>query len=108
MPKPQKRIMRDIKLNDPVAVELPAHVWVGFIAAYSATRWQAEDASAIALEAIEKIFDPVWMKEREAANSEHNDLSQALMRAAFIGQMPQMPGIPEMPPDDEPGEKTDD
>ena len=104
MPNSKKKIMRDIKLNDPVVVELPAHVWIGFIAAYSATKWQAEDASAIALEAIDRIFDPVWVKEREAANSEHRDTHIALMQAAITGRMPGMTEIPDMPPDKPEGE----
>lgn len=101
--------MRDLKLNDEVTVTAPAHIWLGFVAAYSQCEWNSQYATAIAAEAQEAMADPLWIKETEAAHqkmyAEHN--------AQVIGAFPfpfnfGNPQDPQVPPDtrglEDPGE----
>jgi hypothetical protein len=86
-----QKIMRDIGLNDPVTVTLPAHVWMGFIGAYAATKWQSSYVDQIGSEVIDQLYDPLHLKEREAAHQEQHDLSRALFRHMTMGQLPEVP-----------------
>lgn len=92
-----KRIMRDINLNEPVAVTLPAHNWIGFISAYASTRWHNTDANAIGSAVIDALFDPVCVKERAAAAQEEHDTANSMIRHMFTGQPPETPPHMEEP-----------
>jgi hypothetical protein len=65
--------MRPIDLNEPVSVTLPAHVWRGYMAAYTSTKWEAVDATSIMIEVQNALFDPLWMKEHEAEQQRRHD-----------------------------------
>lgn len=86
-----KKIMRDISLNEPVPVTLPAHVWLGFISAYASTEWSCEDVSIIAQEAIRQLFDPLYLNEKEAAMQEQHDQQQSVLQAIITGRRPETP-----------------
>ena len=94
-----RKIMKSISLNEPVSITLPVHTWHGFMSAYLSTKWNSEDASTIAREVIDKLFDPVFLKEREAAMDEHRDQHRSFMQTIITGEPPEVP--PHM---DEPGE----
>lgn len=87
----QKKLMKDIGLNDPVTITLPAHHWTGFLSAYASTRWHNTDADAIGHSIIEQVFSPLYLKEREAAVQADHDKHQAEVHRFFTGQPPEMP-----------------
>lgn len=82
---------RNISLTDPVTVTLPAHIWLGFFAAYMSTKWACNYASAIAVAAQEQLMDPLWLKEREAHQQQHDDIGQALVHGFLTGRPPEPP-----------------
>lgn len=88
---PEQKIMKDIGLNDPVSVTLPAHVWVGFIGAYKSTKWVSEDTSEIYRKVIDELFNPLFLKEQEAAMQENHDKHMGLFRHIFTGESPETP-----------------
>jgi hypothetical protein len=94
MEKPDIGRMRTMDLNEPVTLTLPAHVWLGFLASYSATKWACMYATAIHAEAMEALLDPLWLKEREAARARRHDQEHALMSRIIPG----FPA-PDIPPD---------
>lgn len=87
----KKKVMKDISLNEIVAVEMPAHAWIGFISAYSSTRWQSDDARAIAAKALTQLLDPVYRKEQEAAMQRDSDIRSSVIQGIFTGKPPEMP-----------------
>lgn len=93
--------MRPIQIGDDVTITLPAHIWLGFVGAYAATRWESADASTIMHAVHLAVFDPVWLKERTAHIQRQND-EQHRRIATMIPGFP----VPEVPPDA--GEITDD
>jgi hypothetical protein len=99
------KVMKDIGLNDPVTVTLPAHVWAGFLSAYASTKWHSPDADTIGQEAVDQIFNPLYIKEREVANQAHQDQHESMFRM-FTGGPPGVPlhmEDPEAPPQDDDG-----
>ena len=87
---PKNPVMRDIKLNDPVSITLPAHIWLGFVAAYATSDWNCNHANQIATEVSEALLDPLYMNERLAAEQQARDEQQAIFQR-FIGQTPEVP-----------------
>jgi hypothetical protein len=86
-----KMMREDIGFNDPITITLPAHVWHGFMSAYSASEWHSADADIISREAINLLVDPVLLKEKEARDSEQHDVVQSFIRAMATGQPQEMP-----------------
>lgn len=62
------RARPDLKVNDEVSVTLPAIVWVSFVSSYIDAEWNSSAANAVVNAAQHAYLDPVWIKEREAAN----------------------------------------
>lgn len=89
-------LMRQLGLNDPVTVTLPAHVWAGFLSAYGSSEWSNSDTNAIMIEARDALFDPRWLKEREAELQRQHDTQHRIMS----GMIPGFPS-PDIPPDPE-------
>lgn len=85
--------MREITLNEPVTITLPAHVWCGFLAAYVAAKWSCADASVILNEVQNALFDPLWLRERQAEVQRVHD-----ERHRLISGITGFPG-PMTPPD---------
>lgn len=88
---PSQKTMKDVSLNEPISVELPAHIWHGFIAAYLNTKWKSDDTSLIVNAVIDQLYDPVFLKEREAEHSEHHDMHRSMFRSFFTGEPPEVP-----------------
>jgi hypothetical protein len=70
---------------------MAAHVWHGFIAAYSSGPWGSEDASEIVNAAIAQLFDPLFLSEQEAAREEHREKHESIFRSMTGGGPPEMP-----------------
>ena len=78
--------MRDMKLNDPVSVTLPAHIWVGFQSVYMSAEGNGDFFSeAICNASIEQIIDPLYVQERDAATEKrtHEGLRHLGQRRVF-------------------------
>jgi nitrate reductase cytochrome c-type subunit len=86
-----EKVMKDIGLNDPVSVTLPAHVWIGFIAAYSSCAWNSGHATQVANAAGKEILHPLWINEQEAQRQQQVDEQQAAFNSLFTGQPPEVP-----------------
>lgn len=89
---------KGIELNAPVTITLPAHVWHGYWSAYGAAKWGCSEATAIMMEVRDAMFDPVWLKEREAdTQRKHDEHHRQILGSMFSG----LPGIdmPDIPPD---------
>jgi hypothetical protein len=89
--------MRQMDLNEPVTITLPAHIWLGYMASYGAARWTCGYASVIMAEVREALFDPLVLKEQEAAEQRHNDRHNRLFSSMLPGFKP--PGDDDIPPD---------
>lgn len=87
---PKNPVMRDIKLNDPVSITLPAHIWLGFVAAYATSDWNCNYANNIATEVSDALLDPIYMNERLAEEQQARDEQSATMQR-LMGQIPEFP-----------------
>jgi hypothetical protein len=87
-------LMRDLSLNAPVKIELPAHVWAGYLSAYGAADWGCADADAIRNEVQTTLFDPRWLREQQAENQRQRAEHPHIHGVGIIG----FPG-PQVPPD---------
>lgn len=87
---------RDLGLNETVAIELPASVWLSFVTSYGASEWNDPTANTIAGAIRNTILDPVYLKEQDAMFAEAQE--QANMLPFQI--MSSMRGDPPEPPDD--------
>lgn len=76
-----------------VTVTLPAHVWLGFAAAYNVAGWECSEVTAICLEAQAQMLDPVYLRERMAQLQQHRDLHERMNKQVFGGLF-------DTPPDD--------
>lgn len=95
---------RNINMNEPVSVTLPAHVWLGFIFTYAGANWTDICTSRISGEVQKQLLDPVYLKEQEAAAQHQADLQMAAFHH-FTGQPQDFPpnmtdGIPPQPGDE--------
>jgi hypothetical protein len=94
-----RRVMCEIGLNDPVTLTLPAHVLHGFIAAYGAAKWSCSHANVMFLAIQKKLYDPQYMKEREAeAQRQNQELHQLAAEAGFPGFRHPVPSDDGAPP----------
>lgn len=64
---------KKMDISDDVTVTLPAHVWIGFVSAYTSTKWSNVDTSRIALTAQEQMLEPSFVKARDAERQAHID-----------------------------------
>jgi|SRR5579872_3088547 len=89
-----------MELNEMVSVEMPAHLWVSFIAAYSTTEWSCGAATAIMMVVQEKLLDPLFLNEKQAEMQQHMDQQRAELRQWMTGQEPPPPppGFEGLPP----------
>lgn len=87
-------LMREMDLNAPVSITLPAHVWRGFLAAYCSTKWESTDATSIMMEIQDALFDPLWAREQQAEAQRKHDEYHRRMSGILPGFLP-----PEIPPD---------
>lgn len=78
---------KELSVKADVTVSLPAHVWIGFIAAYNSTRWISPDASAIGYAAMQQMLDPVYIKEQEAEHEQHHDTLKSLSELFGPGRL---------------------
>lgn len=82
-----QKMMKDIGLNDPVSLELPAHIWTSFIATYSAAKWASSSASAIYNAAIKAMIDPGRLAEMEAEQQQQQELHDSI-KGIMTGRRP--------------------
>jgi len=82
---------RKMELNDKVAIELPVHIWLGFLYGYSGSDWSNMCAGEIASAVQEAVMDPVFLKEQAAKQQEHIDLHNAAFQTMVTGRPPEMP-----------------
>lgn len=87
-------LFRKMDLNDMVPVEVPAHIWIGFLSSYAATGWTCNATSAIAQAAQETLLDPLFLNERLAEDQAEEHKAQQIRARMF----PFLRG-PEIPPD---------
>jgi hypothetical protein len=94
-------MMKDISLNEPITVTVPAHIWLALIAAYNDCDWANDNMSYILGKAIREIMDPIYLNEQEAAAQEAQDQQQQFFQS-ITSHLPgiQLPG-PEGPDDDD-------
>jgi hypothetical protein len=85
-----RKIMRNITLNEKVAIELPAHIWLAFMAQYATTKWSSDAASHIVVNIQEALLDPIYIKERQAEAQSYHDRSDLAFQM-FMGQHPDIP-----------------
>src|SRR5512146_2163413 len=87
--------MRDLKIGDMVKIDLPAHVWLGFLASYTAAPdYNCAHANTIAGAVQEALVDPLYMKEKRAEAERLATEQQQFMS----NMIPGFPG-PQIPPD---------
>jgi hypothetical protein len=89
--------MKDINLNEPIAVEVPAHIWLALTAAYNDCDWTNDNLGYVLSKAMRQIMDPIYVKEQEAAAHEQAEAQQNF----FQHMATHFPGIPEGPEDDQ-------
>jgi hypothetical protein len=88
--------VRNIGLNDPVDISLPAYVWVQFWAAYANTEWADPSANIIAGTIRNTFLDPIELSEQDAQIQEQRDqLFQT--QAGMFGAMGVQFGNPDDP-----------
>lgn len=102
-------VFREIQLNGKITVELPAHVWIGFLYEYSSCEWNGICANSIVGAIQDGMLSPLYVKEREAAIQEHSAKHNSIF-ASFLGMPPGVPpnisGITDVEPNEENGEST--
>lgn len=84
-------LMRKMDLNEPISITMPAHLWVGFLAAYSITEFSHGAANAIAELAQEALLDPIYLNERLAEQQQLVDQHQQQMHRVFGTPPPDFP-----------------
>lgn len=82
---------RDVSLNEPVTLTLPAHIWLGFLASYGSSKWSCAYTSAIMSAVFDQVMDPVWLKEQEARGQEAHDTQRELLNRFLTGRGPDLP-----------------
>jgi hypothetical protein len=92
--------MRARDINALVAVELPAHVWIGFLATYSDAEWTSVYANAILGELKDVLFDPKYIQMCEEQDRKDRDAETALDLHSFLAQRLRAGGLTarRMPP----------
>jgi len=84
--------MRDMKLNDPVSVTLPAHIWVGFQSVYMSAEGNGDFFSeAICNASIDQIIDPLYVQERDAATEKRTHEGLRHLADALNDRLPDIP-----------------
>lgn len=94
------KMREGMTLNEMVGAEMPAHVWVALIAAYNDCDWTNGSMQMLLGSVQEKLFDPIWLKERQAAIQAEVDEHQRVFHAGLGGVLGL--GMPEVPPDNDP------
>lgn len=93
--------MRDgMTLNEMVSVDMPAHVWVALIAAYNDCEWSNGTMHLMLGSVQEKLFDPIWLKEKQAEMQAQADEHERRFHAGLGGVFGM--GIPDPPSDNDP------
>jgi hypothetical protein len=95
---PEQKIMKDINLNEPITVTVPAHIWLALTAAYNDCDWINDNLGYVLEKAMRQIMDPIYVKEQEAAQQEAMDKKQQFFEN-LSSHLPGMPGS-EGPDDD--------
>lgn len=87
----QQKVMRDLGLNDMIQVEAPVYLWLAIIAAYNDCDWNNGNFNNILGQVQEKIMDPIWLNEQQAAAQQAHDDAQRMFSQipGFPGQTPQ-------------------
>ena len=88
---PDRKMMRDIGLNDPVTIILPAHIWIAAMSAYAEAEWGNAPMSVVFRKVQETILDPLYMREQEAAHQQQQDYQQDFFQHTTTGQLPEVP-----------------
>lgn len=86
-----RKIMRDIGLNDKVSVELPAYVWLGFAASYISSSFNSPDANEVVTAVQRALLDPLYLKEQEAHHQQQHDQAQSFFNTIVSGNPPEVP-----------------
>lgn len=94
---PDRKVMKDLGLNDPVSVTLPVHVWLGFAASYIASDFNSPDANRVVTAIQYEMLDPLFIKEQEAHTQLQQDQAQAVFHHLATGAIPEVPPNMEEP-----------
>lgn len=87
----ERKVMRDLGLNEPVSITLPAYVWLGFSSAYISSDFNSTDANNL-INAIQRsLLDPVFIKEQEAQQQFVQDQHQNMFHQMMTGRPPEIP-----------------
>lgn len=86
-----RKFMRDIGLNEPVSVTLPAHVWLGFAASYISSDFSSPDANQLVTAVQRELLDPLYIKEQEAQAQAQQDQAHSLFQHLATGVTPEVP-----------------
>jgi hypothetical protein len=87
-------------LDEPISAEMPAHVWVALMAAYNDCDWSNGVMQTLLGMVQEKLFDPIWLKEKQAEMQAELEQHQVQFHSGFSGLFGGMPTEP--PPDNDP------
>lgn len=83
--------MRSIDLNEPISIEMPAHMWISFISAYSTSDFSHGAANTLAELAQQALLDPLYLNERLAEQQQLIDRHQEHMHRVFGTPPPNFP-----------------
>lgn len=85
-----QKIMKDLGLNEPIAIIAPAHIWLTAMAGYAEIEWNSSAMAIILVKVQEALMDPLYLNERLAQHQQQHDVQEAAMRM-FTGQQPDIP-----------------
>jgi hypothetical protein len=85
-----------LRLNEAVNIQLPASVWLQFLAAYAHTEWHEGSATIIAMTIRSALLDPIFMNEQDAQYQEQRDMVRSFDPLVALGI------VPPPAPDDDP------
>jgi hypothetical protein len=85
-----QKVMKDIGLNDPITVTLPAHLWLSFAVTYASSGWGSSSANSVCSAVVDQLFNPLYLNETQAEAQQMQDQQEMAIKALF-GQPPDIP-----------------
>lgn len=83
--------LKKLGMNEMVSIEMPAHMWLSFLAGYLASEWSTGSANTLAEQIQEALLDPLYVKEKQAEMQFLQDQRNAGLQQFFTGQPPETP-----------------
>lgn len=87
----EQKVMRDISLNEPVTITLPAHLWLSAMSGYAECEWSSTVMTLLMTRVQEALLDPVYLKEQLAKQQHQQDMQQAAFNQMVTGRPPEIP-----------------